>query len=136
MGETLEQREASQTDKVVTFQTMEALRGLNPEQVSKLVVAYEPVWAIGTGKVCEATEANRVCGVIREEIRQHMGDTVASQIVILYGGSMKPDNAQELLSQPDIDGGLIGGASLTVDSFTALLKIACESLDSVASTVA
>jgi triosephosphate isomerase (TIM) len=136
VGETLEQREANQTDKVVTYQTMEALRGFSPEQVSKLVIAYEPVWAIGTGKVCEADEANRVCGVIREEIRQHVGDAVANRIVILYGGSMKPENAKELLSQPHIDGGLIGGASLTPDSFASLLNIACESLDSHASTVA
>jgi triosephosphate isomerase (TIM) len=129
VGETLEQRESNKTDEVVTYQVSEALKGVQESQVNKVVVAYEPVWAIGTGKVCEAVEANRVCAVIRDEIRRCLGDAFADEVRILYGGSMKPDNAPELLAQSDIDGGLIGGASLTPDSYLALLKIAARQLD-------
>ena len=107
VGETLSEREDGKTDEVVTRQILESLNGLFPEQVAILVVAYEPVWAIGTGKVCETAEANRVCGVIRHVLAEQFGDVTAQTIRILYGGSMKPDNAEELLSQIDIDGVLI-----------------------------
>jgi triosephosphate isomerase len=124
VGETLAEREAGQTDAVVTAQTLEGLVDLTAEQVASIVIAYEPVWAIGTGKVCETPEANRVCGVIRQILAEQFGDVTAQAVRILYGGSMKPDNAEDLLGSSDIDGGLIGGASLQADSFAQLLAIA------------
>jgi triosephosphate isomerase len=119
VGETLEQREAGETDALIRTQTLAAVQGIDPKQYSKLVFAYEPVWAIGTGKVCESPEANRVCALIRS-ILAESGD--ASQTRILYGGSVKPDNAQELLNQSDIDGALVGGASLTVAQFWPIIQ--------------
>lgn len=125
VGETLEQREAGITDSTVQQQLKIALEGLEAEAMQKLVIAYEPVWAIGTGKVCEPDEANRVCALIRKQLAELAGEQVtADSIRILYGGSMKPSNAEGLLSQSDIDGGLIGGASLEADSFAELLKTA------------
>jgi triosephosphate isomerase len=126
VGETLEERVANQTDAVVTQQTQTALAGLSAEQIASLVIAYEPVWAIGTGKVCEADEANRVCGVIRQCLADMSTEATAKNVRILYGGSMKPDNAASLLSQPHIDGGLVGGASLEASSYLALVAIATE----------
>jgi triosephosphate isomerase (TIM) len=120
VGETLQEREAGQTDAVVLQQLKTALAGFTPEQVAKQVIAYEPVWAIGTGKVCEASEANRVCGVLRQAVVAMAGEAVASQLRVLYGGSMNPGNAAELLAQSDIDGGLIGGASLSAESFYSI----------------
>jgi triosephosphate isomerase len=129
VGETLSEREAGQTDAVVTAQTLEGLAGLTAPQVASVVIAYEPVWAIGTGKVCETPEANRVCGVIRQVLAEQFGQTTAQAVRILYGGSMKPDNAEGLLASSDIDGGLIGGASLQADSFAQLLTIAKTTLE-------
>lgn len=126
VGETLDERQANQTDAVVTTQTEAALAGLTAEQIATVVIAYEPVWAIGTGKVCEADEANRVCGVIRSCVARLTNASVASQLRILYGGSMKPDNAPQLLAQSDIDGGLVGGASLEATSYVQLLSIASQ----------
>jgi triosephosphate isomerase (TIM) len=131
VGETLEDREAGRTDALVAFQVYEALRDRSPECIAKTIVAYEPVWAIGTGKVCEAAEANRVCGVIRKEVAEKFGAEAGEKLRVLYGGSMKPDNAGDLLSQSDIDGGLIGGASLTPDSFRSLLQIAGQTMDAL-----
>ncbi len=128
VGETLEERNAGVTDAVVQTQILASLRGLTPEQVASLVIAYEPVWAIGTGKVCDATEANRVCAWIRQTIASEYGASSAEAVRILYGGSMKPDNAESLLSGSDIDGGLIGGASLDADSYRQLLRIATETM--------
>jgi triosephosphate isomerase len=131
VGETLEDREAGRTDALVAFQVSEALRDRRPECMAKIIVAYEPVWAIGTGKVCEAAEANRVCALIRQEVAKTFGAPAAEKLRILYGGSMKPDNALELLSQSDIDGGLIGGASLTPASYRQLLQMASQTMDAL-----
>lgn len=124
VGETLAERQAGQTDTIVKEQTQAALTGLPPEQVATVVMAYEPVWAIGTGETCAADEANRVCGVIRAAIAACCGAEVSEQVRIQYGGSVKPDNAAELLSQTHIDGALVGGASLKAASFAAIVKAA------------
>ncbi len=121
VGELLEEREAGSTDDVIKTQVLAAIQNVDASDFDKLVFAYEPVWAIGTGKTCDAAEANRVCGVIRE-ILNTKGDGNAIQI--LYGGSVKPSNSEELLGQSDIDGALIGGASLKVDDFSAIIKTA------------
>jgi triosephosphate isomerase (TIM) len=122
VGETLAQREAEQTDTVIQNQVKGALKNLNPAHLAKLVMAYEPVWAIGTGKVCESVEANRVCGWIRRTLQELFPNGNVSQVPILYGGSVKPENAQELLAQSDINGALIGGASLQADSFVRIVQ--------------
>lgn len=117
VGESLTQREAGQTDSWVTQQVQAALDGIASTDRQRLVLAYEPIWAIGTGKVCEADEANRVIGLIR-----HTAETPAMRV--LYGGSVKPDNIQSLMAQPEIDGGLVGGASLDPNSFYQLVQAA------------
>lgn len=127
VGETLAERELGQTDAIVAEQVFEALTGLNPLDVAHVVVAYEPVWAIGTGKVCDATEADRVCGVVRDTVRDVAGSDTADRVRILYGGSVNPGNAQELFNRPNIDGGLVGGASLKVDDFLAVVRAALPS---------
>ena len=121
VGESLEQRESGQTDTVVTSQVEAALQGIAASDFEKLVFAYEPVWAIGTGKTCEADEANRVCALIRQTIGKKGS---AEQTRILYGGSVKPENSDQLLGQSDIDGALVGGASLKTDSFSAIITAA------------
>ena len=122
VGESLAEREAGATLKVVQTQTERSLEGVSKEQAATLVVAYEPVWAIGTGKVATTEQAQEVHAFIRGLLTKHYGEAVAQKIRILYGGSMKPANAPELLAQKDIDGGLIGGASLEARSFTELVK--------------
>jgi triosephosphate isomerase len=124
IGETLDEREGGKTDFVVSSQVAGALTGVTNDQASKLVFAYEPVWAIGTGKVCDAAEANRVCGIVRKTVHSLYGAEVAEAVRVQYGGSMKPDNAAELLSQPHIDGGLIGGAALKSADFAAIINAA------------
>jgi triosephosphate isomerase len=124
VGESLAEREAGATLKVVQTQTERSLEGVSKEQAATLVVAYEPVWAIGTGKVATTEQAQEVHAFIRGLLTKHYGEAVAQKIRILYGGSMKPANAPELLAQKDIDGGLIGGASLEARSFTELVKAA------------
>jgi len=124
IGETLSEREAEKTDLVVSSQVAGALTGVTPDQASALVFAYEPVWAIGTGKVCDAAEANRVCGIVRQTVKALYGVEVSESVRVQYGGSMKPDNAAELLSQPHIDGGLIGGASLKPADFAGIVLAA------------
>jgi triosephosphate isomerase len=121
-GETLDERKAGRTDEVVREQLKADIAGLTPEQASSIVIAYEPVWAIGTGEVCDSPEANRVCGVIRSLVREMYGDSAAENARIQYGGSVKPDNAADLLHQPEIDGALVGGASLKAEDFTAIIK--------------
>lgn len=121
VGELLGQREAGYTDTLVAYQTLTALTGLTAQQVADIVIAYEPVWAIGTGKTATAEEANRVCGVIREAVRGQYGDVAADAVRIQYGGSMNPANVKELMAQPEIDGGLIGGASLKAEDFTKVV---------------
>ncbi|HEY9793885.1 MAG TPA: triose-phosphate isomerase [Candidatus Obscuribacterales bacterium] len=121
VGETLDQREANHTDSVVSTQMTAALADLSENQLKPLVVAYEPVWAIGTGKVCAASEASRVIKVIRQAINSvHAG--LGDHVPVLYGGSVNSKNIEEQLAQPDIDGGLIGGASLKADEFLTLIK--------------
>jgi triosephosphate isomerase len=126
VGETLAEREANATDSVIATQVKGALADLTAEQASGLVFAYEPVWAIGTGKTCDTTEADRVCGVVRGLVGELYDAAVAEAVRIQYGGSMKPDNAAELLSQPNIDGGLVGGASLKAADFAAIVRAAVQ----------
>jgi triosephosphate isomerase len=124
VGETLAEREAGTTLKVVQTQTERGLEGVSREQAAGLVIAYEPVWAIGTGKVATADQAQEVHAFIRGILTKLFTEPVAQRVRILYGGSMKPANAPELLGQADIDGGLIGGASLEARSFVDLVKAA------------
>ncbi len=126
VGELLAERQATQTDMVVKGQVQAAIDGLSADQVSQIIFAYEPVWAIGTGEVCDADEANRVLGLIRETLAEVVGAEAAEQMRILYGGSVKPDNVYGLMVQPEIDGGLVGGASLKADSFCELIVVAAE----------
>lgn len=122
VGELLQEREAGSTDRVIEQQVRAVLDQVEAKDLPKLVFAYEPVWAIGTGKVCEADEANRVCKLIRHIVSEYGS---AEQTRILYGGSVKPDNTAGLMSQSDIDGGLVGGASLDPDSFFGIIEQAC-----------
>lgn len=124
VGETLAERENNQTDNVVSSQMEMALNGIkiNLGNAEKIVVAYEPVWAIGTGKTCDTKEAERVCAMIRSILSKNYGAEVAQEIRILYGGSAKPENIRELVSAGNIDGGLIGGAALDPASFTKLVE--------------
>jgi len=124
VGETLAEREAGATLKVVQQQTERALEGLGKDLAATLIIAYEPVWAIGTGKVATTEQAQEVHAFIRGVLTKLFGEIPAQRIRILYGGSMKPSNAAELLSQMDIDGGLIGGASLEARSFKDLVDAA------------
>ena len=126
VGETLEQREANKTKSIVTSQINHSLANLTPDEWSEVVIAYEPVWAIGTGKTATATQAQEVHELIRGLISKNSDPAIAEKVRILYGGSVKPDNAKELMSQPDIDGALVGGASLQVDSFVSIVEAACE----------
>ena len=121
-GETLEQRESGVTDQHIASQIRAALSGLSEEEISKSVIAYEPIWAIGTGKSCDAVEANRTIGEIRKVVAKLYSQDVADKIRILYGGSVKPSTIVEQMAQSEIDGGLIGGASLKADSFVELIK--------------
>jgi triosephosphate isomerase len=124
VGETLAEREAGQTLAVVQKQTEGCLLGVTSEQIASVVIAYEPVWAIGTGKVATTAQAQEVHAFIRDLLTKLYGASLAQKVRILYGGSMKPSNAPELLTQKDIDGGLIGGASLEARSFIDLVKAA------------
>ncbi|MEA4813648.1 MAG: triose-phosphate isomerase [Oscillospiraceae bacterium] len=124
VGESLEQRELGVTMDLISLQLKSALAGVSAEKLRKCVVAYEPVWAIGTGKTATPEQAGEVCTFIRATIRHIYGARVARSITIQYGGSMNPGNAHELLSQPDIDGGLIGGAALKCDQFVNIINAA------------
>ena len=123
-GELLSERQAGKTDEVVVGQLKTDLDGFTKEQAMRMVIAYEPVWAIGTGQVCDSQEADRVCGVIRSVVKEMYGADVADAVRIQYGGSVKPDNAAELLHKPNIDGALVGGASLKADDFAAIVRAA------------
>ncbi|HHU22301.1 MAG TPA: triose-phosphate isomerase [Clostridiales bacterium] len=122
VGESLEQREFDLTMEHISYQIKAALHGLAPEQVRKCVVAYEPIWAIGTGRTATSEQAQEVCEHIRAIIRRGYGARVARSVSILYGGSMNSQNSAELLSMPDIDGGLIGGASLDPAEFARIIE--------------
>lgn len=121
-GETLEQRKSRQHLEVVKNQTEVALFTLTAEEIKKVVIAYEPVWAIGTGETASPEQAQEIHAHIRSLIADKYGKDVADEISILYGGSVKPDNAKEIFSQPDIDGGLIGGAALKVEDFSKIIE--------------
>lgn len=124
VGETLEEREAGNTMSVVLQQCQESLAELTQEDMAKIVIAYEPVWAIGTGKVATPEQAEEVHAGIRTWLQEQYGSEIAESLQILYGGSVKPDNASQLLGQPNIDGALVGGASLKVDSFAGIIEAA------------
>ncbi len=124
VGETLDQRENNITDKVVTKQVKGGLDGLTPEQMKSIIIAYEPVWAIGTGVTATPDQAQEVHAMIRELLEELFGAETAENTIIQYGGSVKPENANQLLSQKDIDGALVGGACLKADSFSEIIHVA------------
>lgn len=121
-GETLEQREAGETKSFVKSQVVEGLAGVSPSDVVKTVIAYEPIWAIGTGRTASAEDANDVIAYIREVVDELYGSEVSEEVRIQYGGSVKPENVSEIMNQPDIDGALVGGASLKPESFVQLVN--------------
>lgn len=133
VGETLEQRQAGEAESVVQQQVDGALADVSIASPDELVVAYEPVWAIGTGESAEPEQAQAMHAVIRNNLRERYGADVADGVPLLYGGSMKPHNAHGLLSQPDLDGGLIGSASLAADSFLGIAEEAVNVLEETAS---
>ena len=126
VGELLEQREAGQTKQIVEDQLSGSLAGLTADEATQTVIAYEPVWAIGTGKVATPQQAEEVHAELRKMLEARYNAAVAEAVVIQYGGSVKPDNAADLLAQPNIDGALVGGASLKADSFLAIVAAARE----------
>ena len=123
IGETLEQREQGKAEEVITKQTMLALEGISKEQMKNIVLAYEPIWAIGTGKTATSEDANNSIKWVRNKVEELYGKEIADEVIILYGGSVKADNAKELFSTTDIDGGLVGGASLKVDEFSKIVLV-------------
>ncbi len=122
VGENLEQRETGKAEEIITNQTKIALDGLTEEQVENTIIAYEPIWAIGTGKTATAEDANNSIKAIRNEIAKNYGQNIADKVIIQYGGSVKASNAKELFSTSDIDGGLVGGASLKVEEFANIVN--------------
>ena len=122
VGETLEQRENGETAKIITNQTKLALDGLTNEQVENTIIAYEPIWAIGTGKTATSEDANNSIKEIRNEIAKNYGQNTADRVIIQYGGSVKSKNAKELFTMSDIDGGLVGGASLDPEEFSKIVN--------------
>ena len=124
LGEVKDERLAGITDEVVSMQTKLDLAGVSAEELKNVIIAYEPVWAIGTGLTATPEQADETCGVIRATIAKLYGDEAAEEITIQYGGSMNDANAKELLSKVNVDGGLIGGASLKTDKFTTIVKAA------------
>ena len=126
VGESLEQREEGVTEELVRMQTKIALRDVTAEQMANVVIAYEPIWAIGTGKTATADQAEEVCGQIRKVIGEVYGEAVAEATTVQYGGSMNAKNCEELLSKKDVDGGLIGGASLKAPDFAVIVNAATK----------
>jgi triosephosphate isomerase len=124
VGETLQEREAGQAEAVVVRQLRAALAGIGAQEAARVVIAYEPVWAIGTGKTAEPRDAQEMHARVRSTLAGLWTGALAEQVRILYGGSVKPDNAATLLGQPDIDGALVGGASLTIEAFSAIISAA------------
>ena len=127
-GELLSERQAGKADCVVAGQVKAMLEGLSARDAAKLVIAYEPVWAIGTGEVCDADEADRICGIVRQTVAEVVGAEVAEGMRVLYGGSVKADNVEGLMAKPNIDGGLVGGASLKAEGFIPLIVAAKASV--------
>ncbi|WEV37572.1 triose-phosphate isomerase [Lactobacillus sp. ESL0677] len=121
-GESLQRREANQQEEWVVGQIEAALKDLSAEQVASLVIAYEPIWAIGTGKTASSDQAEEMCKTIRDTVKNLYNEETAANVRIQYGGSVNPGNVKELMAKPDIDGGLVGGASLKPDSFLALVN--------------
>ena len=121
-GETLETFETGKTEEWVRNQIVKGLEGVNGSDVASMVIAYEPIWAIGTGKSATKEIAENTCAIVRDQVKKMYGEEVAEKVRIQYGGSVKPENIAEYLSEKDIDGALIGGASLKVDSFTAIIN--------------
>ena len=126
VGEMLEDRELGITDELVAMQTKIALNGVSKDELKKVIIAYEPVWAIGTGKTATAEQANEVCAMIRSTVAKLYDKAAADALTIQYGGSMNAKNADELLAQPDVDGGLIGGASLKAPDFSIIVNAASK----------
>lgn len=122
VGENLEQKENNKTNEIITTQTQKALEGLTNSQVESTIIAYEPIWAIGTGKTASKEDANNAIKEIRNKIREIYGEQTADKVKILYGGSVKPENAKELFDTSDIDGALVGGASLNVHEFEKIVN--------------
>ena len=122
VGESLDEREAGKTEEIITTQTRLALDGLSKEQVKGTIIAYEPIWAIGTGKTATSEDANNSIKSIREEIKNIYGEEVSEEVIIQYGGSVKSSNAKELFTTSDIDGGLVGGASLQPEEFSKIVN--------------
>ena len=122
VGETLEEREAGKAEEIITSQTEKALAGLTEEQVANTIIAYEPIWAIGTGKTATSEDANNAIKSIRNKISNIYGQMVAKRVIIQYGGSVKAANAKELFTMSDIDGGLVGGASLKTEEFAKIVN--------------
>ena len=122
VGETLEQREAGETEKIVTNQIAKAFEGIASEDLEKIIVAYEPIWAIGTGKTATKEDANNTIMQIRKKLAEIYGQNEADGVIIQYGGSVKSSNAKELFEMSDIDGGLVGGASLKAEEFSKIVK--------------
>jgi triosephosphate isomerase (TIM) len=129
-GETLEEREAGQAEDKVAAQVRAGLAKVKPEQVAGLVIAYEPIWAIGTGKTATADDAQAMCAQVRATVSEVAGREAAESVRIQYGGSVKPANAAELMAQPDIDGALVGGASLDADDFGRIVQYRLRESDS------
>jgi triosephosphate isomerase len=126
VGETLEEREAGQTETKVLGQLQAGLNGVSGEQVAALVVAYEPIWAIGTGRTASTADAQAVCSSLRKTVAEMYGREVADAVRIQYGGSVKPSNIAELMAERDIDGALVGGASLDPDEFIKIVRLGRE----------
>jgi triosephosphate isomerase len=126
VGELLEEREAGKTENVVKRHVQEGLKGVGEEDARQVVIAYEPVWAIGTGKTATPAQAQEVHEFIRSLLSDMYGTAISEDVVLQYGGSVKPENAKDLLAQKDIDGALVGGASLKVDSFSGIIDAACS----------
>ena len=122
VGETLEQREAGETEKIVTTQIAKAFEGISSENLENIIVAYEPIWAIGTGKTATKEDANNTIMQIRKKLAEIYGQNEAEGVIIQYGGSVKSSNAKELFEMSDIDGGLVGGASLKAEEFSKIVK--------------
>ena len=126
VGESLQQREEGVTEELVRMQTKIALRDVTAEQMENVIIAYEPIWAIGTGKTATSDQAQEVCAQIRKVLAELYGEEVAKTVTVQYGGSMNPKNCEELLSKPDVDGGLIGGASLKAPDFAVIVDAATK----------
>jgi triosephosphate isomerase (TIM) len=122
VGETLEQREAGDAESVVVSQLSGSLDGVSISQSGELVVAYEPVWAIGTGRTASPADANEMCGVVRRTIAERYGDAIGENLIVQYGGSVKPGNVSELMHQEEIDGALVGGASIDAEDFAVICR--------------